>query len=85
MKKLFIIIGILCIPVSAIAENEAVFDFSLGVPMVMEDATSVCTDTATVRYEFTYGTPSPVFDATANCTAAGGAVVPDKNRKLLTI
>ena len=84
MKKLFIIIAVFCIPTSAIAENSAKFDFSNGAPAVMENATSVCTDTATVRYEFTSGTPSPVFDATANCTAASG-VSPDRNRRLLTI
>jgi len=84
MKKLLIILTILCLPSPLIAANNARFDFTQGAPTVMEDTTSTCTDTATVRYDFTNGDPTPVFDSTANCTAASG-VSPDRNRKLLSI
>ena len=72
MKKILLIIAILCLPIVAFAisgQNDR-FDFSLGQPTITADGTSACTDTAVARFDFVLGQPAIVHDATANCTLA---------------
>lgn len=57
----------------AITGDSAIFDFSKGAPIVADNTTSTCNDTATVRYDFSAGQSVPVFDTTANCTATPAA------------
>jgi hypothetical protein len=59
MKKFILLI--LSFPLVAFA---AVFDFSGGVPAVMDDG--VVSDTfEQTKYDFSSGVPAPVFDSTA--------------------
>lgn len=77
MRKLLILALILS-PLTAVAEgNEGRFDWSLGQPSIVEDATSPCTDTAKVRYDWSLGQPTQVFNATATCTAEAPAPAGD--------
>ena len=81
MKYLFIPILIITFLVG-FGETDALedvrFDWVLGQPVVVDDATANCTDKAIARFDWVLGQPSVVFDATANCTAAaaGGGSAP---------
>lgn len=59
------------------AADAAKFDFSLGMPQVIDDSTTTCNNQATIRYDFSLGMPDEVFDATATCTIAGAAAGED--------
>lgn len=48
------------------------FNWSLGTPAVVYDATASCSGTAVVRFDWVLGQPAEVFDSTATCAAAGG-------------
>lgn len=53
----------------AVSGDSAKFDFSAGQPTTVDDTTSTCNNTATIRYDFTSGQPTGVLDTTATCTA----------------
>jgi len=73
MKKLGLLLIIL-FPFAAFASGDAArFDFITGAPGVVDNATSLCNNTATVYYGFT-GTPAPIFDATATCTTSAPGI-----------
>ena len=71
MKKLlYIAIAFIPFVAFAVTGGSAKFDFTYGEPTIVDDQTSTCNDTATIRYDFVSGEPQGVLDATANCTSA---------------
>lgn len=74
MKYLAIILAlsVFALPFSAFATtgDSARFDFTQGVPTIVDNTTSTCNNMATVMYSFTQGVPTEVFDATATCTSS---------------
>ena len=56
----------------AVAGENVRLDWSLGQPVVTDNATSACNDTTVARFDWVLGQPSVVFDATANCTLSVG-------------
>lgn len=70
MKKLFIIFGILALPLTvfSVTGENARFDWSLGQPTITDDTTNTCNDTAVARFDWVLGQAAIVHDSTANCT-----------------
>ena len=75
MRYLIFTILILSITSVAYATNDARFDFSIGQPEVVENATSA-TGNCAIRYDFSRGQPMQMYDATASCPASATASQP---------
>lgn len=80
IKKIFITLGIITaitIPLIAMAITGDAHreDWSGGQPSVVDNSTTTCNNTATVRYDWSSGVPTEVIDSTATCASVASATI----------